>query len=91
MMGENGWKIMTANSIRPGFQKGYDPRFFGVGLFGHDALPVAGFCVIRSPGRTKISKSDNVWKMSNLLVAGRELKSVAEGIYHHSMRRVKRV
>jgi hypothetical protein len=35
MMREDRRKIMTADRIRPGFEKGFDPDLFGVGAFRH--------------------------------------------------------
>lgn len=32
---KNGGKIVPADSVRPVLEKGFDPGYFGVGLFGH--------------------------------------------------------
>ena len=47
---KNSGKIVPADSVRPALEKGFDPGFFGLRLFGHGL----------TPGRTKAGKSDNV-------------------------------
>jgi hypothetical protein len=32
---KNGGKIVPADSVRPALEKGFDPSFFGVGMFRH--------------------------------------------------------
>ena len=36
---ENGGKIVPADGVRPALEKGFDPGFFGVGLFRHVWTP----------------------------------------------------
>jgi hypothetical protein len=32
---KNGGKIVPADGVRPALEKGFDPGFFGLGLFSH--------------------------------------------------------
>ena len=52
---KNGGKIVPADGVRPALEKGFDPGFFGLGLFSHGLGSL-----VETLGRTKAGKSDNV-------------------------------
>src|SRR5262249_53160388 len=52
MMGENGWNIVPADGIRPGFEKSPDSGLFSVGVLIH------GFASLATRGRTTDLQSD---------------------------------